>query len=90
MNKDVIPFIPASFGSFVGLVFTFGVLGIVIHIVQQYHQTWCWQVVMALAGQMPWDRKIRGPRLEVLRSSSDSSPDQPTTKPQRDVENEAG
>ena len=90
MNQNVIPFIPASFGSFVGLVFTFGVLGIAIYIVQLYHQTWCWQVGMALAGQMPWDRKIRGPRLEMLRSSSDPLLDQLTTKTQRDVENEAG
>ena len=89
MDKDVIPFIPPRFGSFVGLVFTFGVLGIVIYIVQLY-QDWCWQVVMALAGQVPWDRKIRGPRLELLRSSGDSFLDQPTTKSQRDIENEAG
>jgi len=90
MNKDVIPFIPASFGSFMGLVFTFGVLGIVIHIVHLYHQTWCWQVVMALAGQMRWDRKIRGPRLEMLRFRKDSFLDQPTSETQRDVEDEAG
>jgi hypothetical protein len=90
MNKDVIPFIPASFGSFVGLVFIFGVLGIVIHIVQLYHQTWCWKVIMALAGQMRWDRKTRGPPLEILRFRKDSYLDQPTSKPQRDVENEVG
>jgi hypothetical protein len=90
MNKDVIPFIPASFGSFVGLVFTLGGLGIVIHIVQLYYQTWFWQVVMALAGQMPWDKKIRGARRGMLRSSSDPLLNQPTTKTQRDVENEAG
>jgi hypothetical protein len=90
MDRNVIPFIPVSFGSFVGLVCAFGVLGIVIHIVQQYHQTWFWQVILALAGQMPWDRKIRGPRLEMLRSSSDPLLNQPTTKTQRDVENEAG
>jgi hypothetical protein len=89
MDKNVIPFIPASFGSFVGLVFTFSVLGIVIHIVQLY-QTWCWQVVMALAGQMRWDRKIRGPRLEMLRFGRNSFLDQPTSKTQRDVEDEAG
>ena len=51
MKDNVIPFIPASFGSFVGLVFAFGILGI----------------VMALAGRMRWDRKIRGPHLEMLR-----------------------
>jgi len=63
MNEDVIPFIPASFRSFVGLVFAFGVLGIAIHIVQQY-QTCCWQVVMALAGQKHRDGVLR---LEMLR-----------------------
>jgi hypothetical protein len=89
MNGDVIPFIPASFGSFVGLVFTFSVLGIVIHIAQLY-ETWCWQVVMALAGQMRWDRKVRGPRLEMLRFRRDSFLEQSTSKTQRDVENEAG
>jgi hypothetical protein len=76
MEKDVIPFIPVRFGSFVGLVFVFGVLGIVICIVQ-LSQVWC------------WDRRIRGPRLEMLRSGNDSSLDTPTTKPHRDVENEA-
>jgi len=45
---------------------------------------------MALAGQMRWDRKIRGPRLEMLRFRKDSFLDQPTSKTQRDVENEAG
>jgi len=90
MNKDVIPFIPASFGSFVGLIFAFNVLGIVIYIVQLYYQTWCCQAVMALAGQMPWDRKIRGPRLEMLRFRKDSFLDQPTSQTQRDVEDEAG
>jgi hypothetical protein len=90
MNKDVIPFIPASFGSFIGLVFIFGILGLFIHIVQLYHQTWCWQVVMALAGQIHWDRKIRGPRLEMLGFRKDPFLSQPTSKTQRDVENEVG
>lgn len=49
MNKDVISFIPASFGSFLGLFFAFSVLGILINVVLQY-QSWCWQVVMTLAG----------------------------------------
>ena len=53
MNKDVISFIPIRFGSFVGLVFAFGVLGILIHVVLQY-QNWCWQVVMTLARQRGW------------------------------------
>jgi hypothetical protein len=88
MNKDVIP-LPASFGSFVGLVFTFGVLGTVIYIAQ-VHQIWCRQVVMALVGQMPWDRKIRGPRLEMLGFRRDSIHDQPISKTQPDIENEAG
>jgi hypothetical protein len=57
VNKDVIPFIPASFRSFVALVFTFGILGIVLHVFQLY-QTWFWQVVMAFAGQKRWDVKI--------------------------------
>jgi hypothetical protein len=50
MNKDVISFIPASFGSFVGLVFVFGVLGILIHFVLQC-QNWRWQGFMTLARQ---------------------------------------
>ena len=53
MNKDVISFIPASFGSFVGLVLVFSVVGILIHAVLQY-QSWCWQIVMTLAGQRCW------------------------------------
>jgi hypothetical protein len=57
MNKDVISFIPASFGSFVGLVLAFGALGVLIHAVIQY-QSWCWQVVMTLAGQRCWQGMI--------------------------------
>ncbi|KAF4629532.1 hypothetical protein G7Y89_g8613 [Cudoniella acicularis] len=34
MNKDVIPFIPTNFGSFVGMVVIFGALGGIIHSVQ--------------------------------------------------------
>jgi hypothetical protein len=79
MNKDVIPFIPASFGSFMGLVFTFGVLGIVIHVVQLY-QIWCWQVLMAMAGQKRWNRKIRVPRLKMLQFHWNYFLGQPTTK----------
>jgi hypothetical protein len=47
MNKDVISFIPASFGSFVCLVFAFSVLGALVYIVLQY-QSWCWQGGMTL------------------------------------------
>jgi hypothetical protein len=83
MNKDVIPFIPANFGSFMCLILTFGVLGVVIHVVQPY-RFWCWQVVMASAGETVWNRKIRGPRLKMLRSCRDSLLDQ------QDMENEAG
>jgi len=85
MNKDVIPFIPARFGSFVGLVFIFGILGIVIHVVQLY-QTWCWQVVIAMAGQKRWDSKIRVPRLEMLRFLGNSFLGQPRNETQEDVE----
>jgi hypothetical protein len=84
MNKDVIPFIPANFGSFVCLILTFGVLGIVIHVVQPY-RFWCWQVVMASAGQICWDRKLRGPRLKMLRFRRDSFLDQQPSEIQQDV-----
>jgi hypothetical protein len=57
MNHDFVSFIPANFGSFVGLVFTFSVLGIFIHVVLQY-QSWCWQIAMALAGQQRWSGKM--------------------------------
>jgi hypothetical protein len=85
MNQDVIPFIPASFGSFVGLLFIFGILGIVVHVVLLY-QTWCWEVVMALAGQRRWDGKIRVPRLEILRFLGDSFLGQPTNETREDME----
>jgi hypothetical protein len=85
MNKDVIPFIPASFGSFVGLAFIFGVLGIVIHVVQLY-QTCCWQVVRTLTGQKLRDGKIRGPRLKILRFLGDSFLGRRTSTTQGDVE----
>jgi len=41
MNKVVIPFTPANFGSFVYLILTFGVLGIIIHAVQPCRFS-CW------------------------------------------------
>ena len=53
MNKDFISFMPANPGSFVGLIFVFGVLGILIHIVLQC-QNWNPQVVMTLAWQRRW------------------------------------
>jgi len=86
MNKDVIPFLPARFGSFVGLVFTFSVLGIVI-LVAQYRFRW-WQVGIDFVEQMYWKRKIRGSRLKRLQSCGDSFVGQPTSKTQRDVWNE--
>jgi len=71
MNRDVIPFIPTNFGSFIGLIVIFGVLGVIIHTVQLY-QTWCCQVFMALASQKTRNRNIRGLRLRILQSSKDS------------------
>jgi len=53
MNKDIISFMPKTPVSFVGLVFVFGVLGLLIHVVLQY-QNWSWQAVMTLAGQRNW------------------------------------
>ncbi|PMD64753.1 uncharacterized protein K444DRAFT_659975 [Hyaloscypha bicolor E] len=53
MNRDVISFIPANFGSFISLVFGFGILGILILVMRQY-EDWCWQVFMALNGQRCW------------------------------------
>jgi hypothetical protein len=65
MNKDVISFIPASFGSFLGLVFTFGVLGFLIHFILHY-PSWCGQAVMTLAGPRCWQGMIRGKNQEEL------------------------
>jgi hypothetical protein len=79
MDHDVIPFIPANFVSFVGLVFTFGILGIVIHLVL-FYQARCWQLVRDLAGQMLWDEKIRGPCIGMLRFTRDFLFGQPTTQ----------
>jgi hypothetical protein len=66
MNKDYIPFVSPSFGSFLGSIFTFAALGFVIHAVQIY-QDWCRQVVMTLAGQKRWDRTMRPRLVEMLR-----------------------
>ena len=80
MNKGVIPFLPTSFGSFVGLIFVFSVLGIAIRNVY-------WQDVVSSAGQMNWKRKLPRPRLEMLGFRSDSLVDRPTSKPLQDEEN---
>ena len=55
MNSDIISFIPPNFGSFVGLVFTFGVLGICIHVILQYPSR-CEHFVMTLVRRWRWDR----------------------------------
>jgi hypothetical protein len=63
MNKEIISFIPASFGSFVGLVFVFGVLGILIHVVLQY-QNWCWQAFVTLARLRGWQAIMSGRKMK--------------------------
>lgn len=63
MDRDVISFIPANFGSFVGLVLIFVVLGLFIHVVLQY-ESWSPQAVMALAGQQRWARKLCGSSIK--------------------------
>ena len=60
MNKDVIPFIPRNFGSFIGLLIIFIALGVIINNV---HLSWCSEVLMYLIGEKRWYRNIRGPRL---------------------------
>lgn len=71
MDRNVIPFLPASFGSFVGLVITFGILGLVIHFVPLY-QTRCWKVVEDFAGRRRkhWDKKVKVPRIATLKLST--------------------
>jgi uncharacterized membrane protein len=57
MNRDIISFIPANFGSFVGLVLIFSVLGVLIYVVPQY-ESWFRQAVKTLAGQRHWQERI--------------------------------
>jgi hypothetical protein len=83
MNQDVISFIPASFGSFVALIFIFGVLGSVIHFVPLY-QSRFWHVVRDYSGQKLWDEKIRAQGIERLRFSRNFLFGRPIT--QSDVE----
>jgi hypothetical protein len=63
LNKDIIPFIPRNFGSFIGMTVTFVVLGALIHIVQL---SWGWQVFSGWVGHKRWDQKIRGWRSSKL------------------------
>jgi hypothetical protein len=87
MDQDVISFIPANFGSFLGLVFTFGVLGIAIHFVF-LHQARCWHLVKDMAGHSPLNEKIRGLCITTLRFTRDFLFGQPTI--QSDVEQHSG
>jgi hypothetical protein len=66
MNKDVISFIPANFGSFVGLDLAFTALGFLIYALLQY-PSWCLQQVRPLAGQRCWQGMIsrRKPQEDV-------------------------
>jgi hypothetical protein len=70
MDRNVIPFLPASFGSFVGLIITFGILGIVIviHFVPSYH-TQCWQIVGDLAWPKLWEEKTKFSWIAMLQFS---------------------
>ncbi|KAH9210687.1 hypothetical protein DL95DRAFT_465582 [Leptodontidium sp. 2 PMI_412] len=70
MDQNVIPFLPASFGSFVSLIIIFGILGmvIVIHFVPSYH-TRCWQLVGDLAWPKLWEKKTKVSCSSMLRFS---------------------
>jgi hypothetical protein len=77
MSKDVTTFIPITFGSFIGLVFVFGALGILIQFILKY-QNWGWQMVMTLARQRRWQGML-------LRRKSQGDEEQPllTEQPAR-------
>lgn len=68
MDRNVIPFLPASFGSFVGLIITFGILGMAIAtcFVPSYH-TRCWQIVGDLAWPKLLEKKTKFSYIAMLR-----------------------
>jgi hypothetical protein len=68
MDKNVIPFLPASFGSFVVLIITFGVLGTVIHFVPSYHAPG-WQTVGGLAWRKFRDKRPQFSWITMLQFS---------------------
>jgi hypothetical protein len=72
LGKDIIPFIPRNFGSFIGLtIIIFVVLGALIHTVRPL---WGWQVFSGWVGHKLWDQKIRGWRSSKLWIAREPSP----------------
>lgn len=68
MDRNVIPFLPANFRSFVGLVSTFGFLGCVFLVAVLYH-TRCWKVVEDLTAcrRQRLNNVTKGPKTETSR-----------------------
>jgi hypothetical protein len=72
LGKDIIPFIPRNFGSFIGLtIVTFVVLGALIHTVRPL---WNWQVFSGWVGHKRWDQKVRGWSSWRLWITKEASP----------------
>jgi hypothetical protein len=72
LGKDIIPFIPRNFGSFIGLtIITFVVLGALIHTVRPL---WDWQLFSGWVGHKRWDQKLREWRSSKLWITREPSP----------------
>jgi len=86
MDRQVIPFVPANFRSFIGLIFGFGALGIVINSVQLYLFRY-WQAIITSA-RLGWGWLIMAPYLKIGRFYKDTFIAPPTTNPRQDEENQ--
>jgi uncharacterized membrane protein YdfJ with MMPL/SSD domain len=85
MNEHVVPFITPNFGSFVGLILAFGVLGAIVHYVQPY-QIWRHLVGVASVGLTLWDRTITLPSLNLLQFRWPSRPSDAASRIPEDEE----
>lgn len=60
MDRKVIPFLPARFESFVGLVFIFGMIGSIIHFIPLHHNK-KWKIKDIVSNEWlrwVWEKKI--------------------------------
>ena len=88
MRANVIPFIPANFGSFVIMSLVFGGLGVSIYAFQE-GQYWNWQVVVETARHVFWAVKMEEGRLKTLPLHKEESMGSPTSRIRQDVEDRA-
>jgi hypothetical protein len=87
-RENVIPFIPANFGSFVIMSLVFAGLGVSVYAFQE-DQYWNWQVFVEAARHVFLAAKMEEWRLKTLPLHKEETMGSPTSRIRRDVEDSA-